>query len=385
MNSSGATSPTWLTDVLWLDAEILGWTQSATGRERFVAVPDVRTARQLLPWRLSSALAATRRVSDDRAPVTRWRDGAAVAGMLAVSPLSRRHRLSVRGSASLIEHVSNEIDAHHASGLVMCGPPRANQKPVIQLHDRVGRTIAFVKVAWNDLTRLLLASEQRALDTLAAHGDRGFTVPPVLAAGAFGTATWLAIGPAGVERRERPDLRTVDRLASAIERTAPNWQGPTSEASFVTALLTETNTLDFGRRAVAALIERESDRPLELAASHGDFVPWNTLSGQPRPAVWDWERYSIAAPIGTDRIHYRFQIGIQRQRCGVAETLGSIGRELDSVLPDVARDRRDSRLDWYITSLLCRYERDLRQQPTPRLRNRVADLTAVLTQRGVLV
>lgn len=378
------TSRTWLTDVLWLDAETPRWFERRAGAERFVATPDVGSAKQLLPWRPASAIAATRRVSDDRAPAIQWRDGAAVAGLLVVSPFSRRRRLRVQGSNSLVAHVSDALGVTRAAGVVMCGPPRANQKPVIQLHDRRGRTIAFVKVAWNDLTRALLAAEHESLAALATNDDLPFTIPPVLAAGTFGTSTWLAIGPAGVDRRERPDLDAVDRLAGAIEHTAPTWEGATADASFVAELTAESSELDVGRRAVENLTEREADRPLVLAASHGDFVPWNTLSGQPRPAVWDWERYSRAAPTGTDRIHYRFQIGVQRERRSVIDTLASIGGELDSVLPDVRADRRHAHLDWYITSLLCRYERDAEEQPTPRLRSRIADLTTVLNQRGVL-
>jgi hypothetical protein len=378
------TSPTWLTDVLWLDAVTPRWSERVPGAERFIATPDVASARQLLPWHPASVVAVTRRVSDDRARAIQWRDSAAVAVMLAASPFSRRRRLCVQGSDSLIGHVGEAIGVRGVSGVVMCGPPRANQKPVIQLHDRYGRTLAFVKVAWNDLTRSLLTAEHESLIGLAANDELPFVVPPVLAAGTFGASTWLAIGPAGVERRERPDLTSVDRLATAIERTAPTWSGPTDDASFVNELLIGASGLHVGRRAVEALLQREQGRPLALAASHGDFVPWNTLSGRPRPAVWDWERYTKAAPSGTDRIHYRFQIGVQRQRRGVAATLAAIGLELDRVLTDVPSDRRDAHLDWYVTDLLCRYERDAAEQPTPRLRSRIDDLTTVLNQRGVL-
>jgi hypothetical protein len=284
----------------------------------------------------------------------------------------------------LIDHVSGRLGVHGAKGIVISGPPRANQKPVIQLHDRIGRTIAYVKVAWNDLTRRLLLQERSALQALRAHEEIDFSVPPILATGDFGSVSWLAIGPATVARRNRPDLNEVDRLASAVERTAPRWSGPTSEAVFVTELQTQSRQLDFGRRAVEALTTRESDRPISLGASHGDFVPWNMLSGHPRSAVWDWERYSQAAPVGVDRLHYRFQVGIQRRRRSVADVLASIADEVDVVLPDVERNRRGSHLDWYIVSLLCRYERDSIEQGTPGLRDRIADLTAMLNRRGVL-
>jgi hypothetical protein len=88
--------------------------------------------------------------------------------------------------------------------------------------------------------------------------------------------------------------------------------------------------------------------------------------------------------VGVDRLHYRFQVGIQRRRRSVADVLASIADEVDVVLPDVERNRRGSHLDWYIVSLLCRYERDSIEQGTPGLRDRIADLTAMLNRRGVL-
>ena len=90
--------------------------------------------------------------------------------------------------------------------------------------------------------------------------------------------------------------------------------------------------LDTGRRAFSALLAREADRPIALTASHGDYVPWNVLSGRPRPAVWDWERFDRAVPAGSDRIHYRFQVGVQRAHRGVVDVMASIAGELDTIL-----------------------------------------------------
>ena len=384
MDDHGPPPRSWLLDVLWLDAVIVPWWTTRSGAERYIAVPDVGSVGQLLPWRPSSVIASTRRVSDDRASAIRVRDGAAVAGVLVASTWSRRRRLSVHGTASLIGQVGDRLGVPDATGIVISGPPRANQKPVIQLHDRAGRTIAYVKVAWNGLTQRLLSHERRALETLATREDCGFVVPRILATGSFASVTWLAIGPITVARRHRADLHAIDRLASAVERTAPTWRGPTSEAVFLTELRAQSASLEVGRCAVEALAAREADRPISLGASHGDFVPWNMLSGYPRAAVWDWERYSLAEPLGVDRLHYRFQVGVQRKRRSAAEVLTSLDSELDTVLPDVARDRRGSHLDWYIVSLLCRYERDSLEQGTPGLRDRIAHLTAVLNQRGVL-
>ncbi len=109
---------------------------------------------------------------------------------------------------------------------------------------------------------------------------------------------------------------------------------------------------------VARMRERWGDRTLPCAASHGDFVPWNILSGAPTPAVWDWERYTTSAPIGTDRFHVRLQVGFHRRRQSVPEIVASIARDLEAVVPELEPWQRRAHLEWYLVDLLCRYEGD---------------------------
>lgn len=381
-----STSPrSWLLDVLWADAEQIAWFGDArSGRrtDRLVAAPDVAGAKQLVPWSPSSIAAATHRLSDDRPPSWRWRDAAGVAGLLSAGAVAGRRRIGVSSTRSLLDDVADALGHPRLRGIVMCGPPRANQKPVIQVHDRAGRTIAFVKVAWNDLTRGLLTAERGALEHLAAIEHPAFRIPPILAGGEFGSATWLAIGALGVERRTRPALTDVDALAAVVERTAEAVTVATIDASFTARLRTEAAGLPIAEPQVARLVERHAAAPLTLAGGHGDFVPWNILSGAPSPAVWDWERYDTAVPVGSDRIHYRAQLAIQRRGVGVVAAFAQLADELATILPDVPAEQRQAHLDWYLANLLVRYEHDALFQPTDRLRSRIADLTTVLDQRA---
>jgi hypothetical protein len=118
---------------------------------------------------------------------------------------------------------------------------------------------------------------------------------------------------------------------------------------------------------------------MTLGGSHGDFTPWNTLSGTPEPAVWDWERYQTAAPLGFDRLHFRVQTGVRRARTKLPQTLRQVGRELDDVLPDLDRGQRQAHFEWYIADLLCRYEHDADADPQ-RLTEFVTNLTDVLKE-----
>ncbi len=365
--------------VLWSDAEFGGWRpDDGSTQERFVATPSSVDIRQLLPWRASSVIASWRRESDDRSRRSRWRHSLGAAGLLSVGAMSRSRRVGIARRSSLVAQVAASLGVPMATGIVLCGPPRANQKPVIQLHDERGRAIAFVKVAWNDLTHRLLAAEEQSLIRLNGIPDKGFLVPPVLARGVFGTATWLAIGPVTVDHRGRPDLGQVDALASAVERTGNHWDGRTGESSYIARLIDESKGLAAGEPAVARLVERWGDRPITLAGAHGDFVPWNMLSGAPQPAVWDWERYDSAVPVGFDRLHYRAQVGLHRKQQPLDVAIGAIERDLDRILSDLAPPQRRAHLEWYVADLLCRYERDAGDEPTPRLFGMITNLTEIL-------
>jgi hypothetical protein len=345
--------------VLWSGADVTGWrAPDRPGLERFVAHPDREHVRQLLPLRPGTIVAIGTRSSDDRPRRRAARDSFGAAALIMLGAVSTRRRLGVVGADSLVDHVAKAIGRTGLLGIVQCGPPRANQKPVLQLHDRWGRTVAWVKVAWNDLTRQLLETEVATLERLAGVGDKQFTAPAVLAGGAFGESTWVALAPIGVTKRVRPTMAEADALALRVERTADRWEGACSGSAYLARLAASAAGLDRGEPLVARLAERWGERPLQCAASHGDFVPWNILSGSPAPAVWDWERYSTSAPVGTDRFHFRTQVGIHRRGREVSEVVAEIASDLAAVVPELEPWQRQAHLEWYVVDLLCRYEGD---------------------------
>lgn len=376
---------TWLDEVLWRDGVTDGWRAASGGGrvERFVAVPSAEEPQQLLPWRWTSVAAAAARRSDDRRPSWRWRDAAGATALLATAAVSKGRRFGVAAGDSLVERVGAELGVAGARGTVLCGPPRANRKAVVQLHDRRGRTCAWVKVAHNELTRALLDAEVASLTALADGAPDAFRVPAVLARGDFDGVAWAALEPLGVERRHRPALDAVDAVARAIEATAPPSSGPAAASVFAARLRRLSAGLPAAEPAVARLAERAGQADLPLAASHGDFVPWNMLSGEPRPAVWDWERYDRATPVGFDRIHYRVQLGIQRRGRSLADAVAAAEADLGRGGELTAAQWHDH-IGWYLADLLCRYEGDAREHATPRLLGRIAALSAVLTERGAV-
>ena len=130
------------------------------------------------------------------------------------------------------------------------------------------------------------------------------------------------------------------------------------------------------------LIDRHADRGISLVAAHGDFVPWNILSGTPRPAVWDWERYATGIPAGFDRLHYAFQVQLYRMKRSTADAADAVVGRLRELLPELDHHDAELSLDCYLAELMCRYEHDAAQTGVHTLATRAAELATVLHLRG---
>ena len=369
---------------LWGPMGLRSWQRRGViSTDRFVANPSVVEMRQAVPWRASSIVATARRVSDDSPPAHRIVDGAKVAGLLLFGSVSRSRRFAVDPATSLVDHVAAELDIRGARGIVLLGPPRANQKPVIQLHDRAGRTLAFVKVGWNPLTKRLLDAEERAIHHLMGVADRGFGVPSILGSGTFGDTNWLATAPLTVDRHRPPSANDIDALARRVQATSARWSGIASGSPYVRDVETIAATLDKSRIVLDAVASRWGDEPIHLAAGHGDFVPWNMSTGRSLTVVWDWERYRRLVPVGFDQIHYRVQNDIRRGRKSIGAALSELSSDLGSVLRGLEPSARRAHFDFYVLDILCRYESDADNDPTGRLPGLVDQLhDLVVLRRG---
>ena len=372
----------WITDRLWPGSTLTSERRRGAAA-RYVAVPNAAAPTQLLPAAWTSVVAVGSRPSDDRPRAKALRDALGIAALVATAPFDRRRRVSVTGdpASSLVAHLRAEIDPAIHDAVVLCGPARANRKPVLQLHDRRGRTVAYAKVAWNELTRSLLAHERDALAHLATRVGSDLQVPRVLGAGRFGDADWLAIGPVGVTRRSAPSDATAFSMARTIERTADEWRGPAAENPFVRRLVASSAGLARSSGIVDAFAKDHATGDLVLRAAHGDFVPWNTLSGEPAPAIWDWERYEQHAPVGFDRFHHVFQTSIFRRGMAVGAAIAHLDARLGEIVPELG-DLARLHLDGYLAHLLCRYERDAQPATAPPAPNGSSPSTTPPTEHA---
>jgi hypothetical protein len=336
-----------------------------------------------MPWKPTAVVGASRRATDDRTRRRSLIDGLGALGLLVVTPFDRRRQLVLQTTGeSLVGHVRDQVDPSITDAIVMCGPVRANQKPVLQLLDRWGRTRAFVKVGWNTLTTSLLHDEEQALQHLATVDHMDMTIPRVLGSGSFGAGRWLAISPVGVRRRHSPSHETMLHSAMAIESSVEQWVGPLGDSTFAVELAQRSSALPSAAPVVAQLLEQNRGRTVTTGASHGDFVPWNILSGAPRPAVWDWERYATGIPAGFDRLHYSLQVELHRMKRSTPDAVTAVAGRLDQLLPELDKHDADLSLDCYLADLMCRYEHDAAESGVPTLATRATELASVMHQRG---
>jgi hypothetical protein len=374
----------WLTDTLWPVANdsspMRPVNPAAVRAGRFVAVPNAAAPTQLIPWRPASVWAATRRATDDRSRLRLVADGVGVAGLLVLAQLSRERRVDVEATieGSLVETLRQQIDPAIRSAIVLWGPPRANRKPVLQLSDRFGRTVAFAKVAWNDLTIALLDREESSLRHLSSLVRPGFIAPEVLGRQRFGDVEWLALSPATVTNRRPATDASAFALANLVERSAPQRLARLESSSFIDRLRADSTGRAVAQPLVEELVGRHADRELRTAAWHGDFVPWNFLSGEPSSAIWDWERYDTDVPLGFDRLHYALQMQLHRKHLASEVAVRSLLVRSAALVPQLAASDADLHAQLYLAEIVTRYEHDADLANSPALHQRVADLAGAL-------
>lgn len=274
-------------------------------------------------------------------------------------------------------YLADQLDRDIRLG-VLLGPPRPNRKPVLQLFDSAGRTVAFAKVGTTPLAARLLEREGATLAFLAERRPTTFTAPGILHRG-----TWrgmpvlvqeaLGLAQARLSPAEPPvsvlaeiagvnGIRCVPPSSGGRDRTAvnPSWFG--------------LDLRDFER--LDRLLDNRPGCP--MGSWHGDFGPWNLATTGEVTQVWDWERFESDVPVGLDAAHYRTQQSFGSDRdpadawpricADIAEVLTACGQPTDSLAVVAGA---------YIVAIRDRYVTDATDGPTPMLRRRMTWLAAL--------
>ena len=362
-----------------------------------LVLPSRRSPRMLVPTGVAAAGAMLRRHSTGR----RQRLGQQVlargvrSGLLPWLPLWRLVPTAGGGGIDSIEdHVRDALPAAAAVG-VLLGPPRANAKPVLRVFDADGRTLAFGKVGYTELSRALVRREGRILRELAGTRFTCLEVPSVLHAGPWGELEVLLLTPLGSSGDDpgkaapRPVPTSWELPLAAMVELAEHG-GVTREAvassAYFAGLRQRVDAVPpSARGALECLLGDVSRRAgavvLGFGRWHGDWAPWN-MGGGPRPGrpvqVWDWERSQPGVPLGFDVVHFLLQREFGRatpQERVTQPLLGTGSRTLERWCPE--QESVEATILLYLLDILARYRTDVGGGPTPQLQARVATLEGV--------
>lgn len=197
---------------------------------------------------------------------------------------------------------------------VAIGTARVNRKRVLEVFDRAGATLGFVKLGGTAVSDADVAAESAALAQIATVQLPGLCVPQVLWSGTWQGVPVLVISALPqspwqrrTDRRD-PPLREIGVLTRAFDQGSAPLTG-TGWWPHTTARLTTTRAGGDGRseRALACLDRLGTiaeGRTVAWSAWHGDFTPWNMARHRGGLSVWDWERFAVGVPAGLDTLHY---------------------------------------------------------------------------------
>ncbi len=301
-----------LTDELWRDDEIAsttpdpgaGWDDHAIveSGETMVLVP-------LQPRR--SAAAAFLRWTDAMSPRDTARRIAAWGGVRVGvdGPLFTR-TVAIRTGGdepTLHDHLAAALGQSSVAVSGTFGPPRPNQKPVLRVFDPRGKTVAFAKVGWNDLTRDLVVHEAEFLASPGAGATKKLVLPRTLS-----VLTWRdRLVALSEPLLGRPRLRNArppgaDVLAE-VAALADTYITTIAESQHLRRCLAASAGMPDTANVIQTIAERWGSVRLPYGRWHGDWTPWNMSTEHGRLIVWDWERTAADTPVGFDALHHTFQ------------------------------------------------------------------------------
>jgi hypothetical protein len=276
-------------------------------RDAYAVLPTRTNPRFLIPLTNRRAAAASLAIYNAQRPIARLGKLLLTCGLrTGIAQPFLRHRQNPPLD-SLRPLLGAAVGYDDISIAVALGTPGPNQKPALQIMDRVGRVLGYAKIGCNPRTIASIRNEENALRSLESETFRTATIPRVLHAGNFpedGSYILVQSSTPGLgSGRIEPDNRHVEFLAD-LHRLKPGLgQLPCPDLDAVAEVRQNgfhyyAHLIDWAREYCA----RYSHVP--LGPAHGDFTPWNILeSCGGKLLVFDWETFHTRVPASWDLFH----------------------------------------------------------------------------------
>ncbi len=350
----------WVVDVLWGDLPGVRVMRGdpppgATVLADLTVLPDARRPRLLVPRAAPAgraAIAAGALTRGRRARVVR-----AVTALALRGPLARvafRDRLVVVAETDAPRTIGDLLAETLGQPVLMAvnvRPPSPSRKPVIQVLDLSGTTLAYAKVGWHAVSDANVRSEAVFLRALAtAQLDVSAPVPLAELDRAGHAVLVTAPMPSMLRRARRgfelPDPRVTEQVAGLFGTSIEPW----SRSPARTRLRERTDAVAPAdtpgpwtdvRDALVAMLDaadRRADAPVRTGSWHGDWSPWNLGAVRDRLWAWDWEYAATDVVAGLDLLHFGFQVAFVAEGRGLAASFAHGRRIGDPALGTLGLD-----------------------------------------------
>lgn len=285
------------------------------GEHDFIVMPHRRSPRLLVPAAHGAVAAvAMRRYSSMLTP----REAAARFGVSVALRWGLGRYLPDRiclGGSALNESIRAYLESVLGEPVLVSigiGTARANRKPVLQVFDHQGRSVAFVKIGDSPLSVAHVKAEAAALQAVARRRLQKLSVPRVLHTeqwrgmfililSALPTKPWDSLsGTPRFPETPAAEFANAFAMGSAQLGTMAWW----ARMRNVSGGLRDLRARAVFMEAIGTIAERYGDMVVPVTAWHGDWTPWNMCHADGQLQLWDFERFETGVPAGLDRFHF---------------------------------------------------------------------------------
>lgn len=326
----------------WPGAEVSFGGDSRGADAAFHFMPNASRPRLLIPGDRRGAALAMQRFSAALSPKEMLGRCAAAALLRTAGPAAvARETIVVRGGQdSLQQHIAGLL-GEPVTMAVTIGNARVNRKPVLQIFDAQGRTLAFAKVGDSVVAASDVRGEAARLAEIEGRLER-FEIPRVLSLTQWqGMVVMLITAvrtvPQDPRRFWRIPLAAMDDFSLQLGHSTaplaevPSWQRlRAAQDDFAGTRLPEL--MEQVEQAAAAAPE------LVVGSWHGDWTGWNMAVRDDVVQLWDFERFESGVVQGMDAFHYAVNAATLREGITLSAFQGGFDHALVS-LGDGLRQR----------------------------------------------
>lgn len=290
-----------------------------SGGESYGILPSKKTPRWLVPLRKNNLVAsfAIYQPSLMRAKLLKYLMIIAVKS--GFSKLVIRDKIYIRKNDEKIKKMFNRDDLYYS---IFTGTGGPHQKITIQVMDRKGAILGYIKASGNKKVDKLLQNEVEILRYLSRFKIKSGLFPKLIYHGELtGTNVLVLDTLKSVHSTFSSKLsnRHINFLSEIFLKTANVLKY--TESDFFRNLRQRLRDLEAKRLLIDTLgntykraadyIEKEiGDMVIPFGLCHRDFTPWNTFFHEGRLYAFDWEYARREYPPMLDMFHFIVQDGI---------------------------------------------------------------------------